>query len=86
MPKGRHRNLAGAAFFAAFTLALAGGAALSAYETASLTLAWKPITQRTRETWHDHPRWVAPAIFGLGALFAHLFWGPPDRERDDEAP
>lgn len=82
----RKRNLQGAVFFGAFTWFLAGGLALSGYEMLALTFGWKPVTQRTREAWHQYPKWVAPTIFAAGALLAHLFWGPPDTRSDDENP
>lgn len=82
----RKENRPGAIFFAAFTALLWGGTCVSAYETASLWFAWKPVTQRTREAWHQYPRWVAPGIFFAGALLAHLFWGPADTKLDDERP
>lgn len=82
----RKRNLEGAAFFGAFTLFVAGGLALCAYETAALTFGWKPVTQRTREAWHYYPRWMFPLVGGSCALLAHLFWGPPDTRADDVNP
>lgn len=79
----RRSDIPGAFFFGAFTALLLGGSVLSAYETAALSRGWKPVTQRTREAWHQYPRWVAPAIFSAGALLAHLFWGPVDTRADD---
>lgn len=79
------RNIPGGLFFAALTVVALGASALSAYESYALLTPDKPITQRTRDAWHKYPTFVAPLIFGAGALLAHFFWGPVDHRKDDEA-